>query len=309
MKVGVLGLGSIGMRHAANLKQLGQDVVAHDPALEKDGPIDDWRRREHAIDRLGVTLWGREQIFEESDAVVSATPTHQHLADLQSAVEHGVPILIEKPIADEIGITLLSLLKEAENDELPVMVGYMLRFRQPAIAAKGWIDKGIIGQVLWGSFTCAQLNERYGDSVVLNWSHEIDLALYLLGPAVVDCATLRRRGRVDIADINLVHDNGAHSTIHLDYVTRPELRESIIVGSKGIIRVNFLASGWAIVDLGPSSRTVHQPEDSFDQSYITEMKAFLRRAERKPAFGATAKDGLAALKICQDVLAYIPHQT
>jgi predicted dehydrogenase len=293
MKVGVLGLGSIGMRHAGNLLALGHEVIGYDPnELTLPG-----------LQMIGGWPSPREELFKTVKAVVSATPSDQHIHDLRSAVEHGVPILIEKPIATEITHELLALLREAQNDDLPIMVGYNLRFHGAVIRAKQWLDEGRIGTPHWAHFCCAQLNERYGDSVVLNWSHEIDLALYLLGPAKVDSAMLRRRGRIDIADINLYHESGAGSTVHLDYVTKPFQRWAHIAGSKGIIRLNLEAPRFAT--FGSSEGDVWDTwggNDTWDENYVTEMKAFLRRAERKPAFGATAQGGVAALRICMEAL-------
>lgn len=286
MKVGVLGLGSIGMRHAQNLHALGHEVLAYDPKI--GSPM------------AGGSLYtpaSREELFTKVKAVVSATPSDHHIVDLQSAVAHGVPILIEKPIATEISHELMDLLREAEHDELPIMVGYNLRFHKVVIQLKTWLDQGVIGQVHWAHFCCGQLNERYTDSVLLNWSHEIDLALYLLGPAKVDCAMLRRRGRIDIADLCLSHESGAGSTIHLDYVTKPYRRDGVIAGSKGNIVFNLEFPRFASCT---NDTDFHHMEDTWDQNYVTEMEAFLRRAQGKPAFGATAKDGAAALRICME---------
>lgn len=289
MKVGVLGLGSIGVRHAKNLAALGHEVFGYDP--------DDAKLPQ--LFMIGGNSMPREALFSKVRAVVSATPIQQHIGDLRSAVEHGVPILIEKPIAGSLTTNFLAILAEAENDELPIMVGYNLRFHKVAIQLKTWLDQGVIGQVHWGHFCCGQRNEKYADSVVLNWSHEIDLALWLLGPAKVDSAMVRRRGRIDIADLNLLHQSGAQSTVHLDYVTRPFRRDGIIAGSKGNITFQLETPRCALCTSDPETKHMN---DTWDENYVTEMEAFIRRAQGKPTFGATAKDGVAALRICMEAL-------
>jgi len=291
MKVGVLGLGSIGMRHAKNLIAMGNEVIGYDPKVSVSLSVD-------TIQFVSE----REELFKTVEAVVSATPIDQHIHDLQSAVEHGVPILIEKPIAGAESHELMDLLREAEHDELPIMVGYNLRFHDAAIKAKGLIDKGAIGQLYWGQFTCAQRNERYSDSVLLNWSHEIDLALWLMGPAALESAMLRRRGRVDTADLCLFHENGAGSTIHLDYVTAPFQRGGRIAGSKGVLSFNLESPRFVLHITAAGDHEVFYTSDTWDQNYVTEMEAFLRRAQGKPSFGATARDGVAALRICMEAL-------
>jgi len=138
---------------------------------------------------------------------------------------------------------------------------------------------------------------------VLNWSHEIDLALYLLGSAKVECAALRvRAGRVDIADIILRHDSGVISTIHLDYLSRPFVRRTQVSGDSGLITLNLDGNRFASAKSADGKIKVDYTNDTWDDNYVSEMQAFLRRAERKPAFGATASDGLAVLRICMEVL-------
>lgn len=289
MKVGVIGLGSIGLRHARNLCNMGHDVIAFDP----DGA-------KMAAFQLGLTPT-REEVFIRSDAVVSASPSAEHINDLRTAIEYGVPILIEKPLATSITDELRALLADATHDEQAVMVGYNLRFHGCVIKAKEWLDKGLIGRPLWASFTCAQFNDKPAyrrDGVILNWSHEIDLALYLLGPATIACAAARTiNGRDDIADIVLLHDNDRRSTVHLDYVSRLEYRNTRIVGRKGTIDIRLSPFRLAVLYTDNDAITVI-PSDAWDDNYRAEMKAFLRRAEGKPAFGATGADGLAALEIC-----------
>jgi predicted dehydrogenase len=303
MKVGVIGLGSIGLRHALNLKDHGYEVVVFDPALDKDSE-DDWKRRDLAKRNGYIIESDREHLFRDVDAVVSATPSEQHVNDLRSAIEYGVPILVEKPIATAMTPALRDLLAEAKHDDLPVMVGYNLRFHACVIKAKAWLDQGLIGQPLWASFTCAQLNDKYRhDGVILSWSHEIDLARYLLGPAKVICATARVcNGHDDIADLVLEHEDGARSNIHLDYVTAPSMRTFHIVGSKGRIIAFLDDSGLRYAVRQASDASIPEvctfPYESFDRDYVTELKAFLRRAEGKPAFGATGADGLAVLDLC-----------
>lgn len=283
MKIGIFGLGSIGMRHAKNAKMLGHEVYGFDPVMER---------------RLALNgvLYEPHEIFEIADAIVIATPTDKHLPVLRDAIAAKKPVMVEKPIADEISPLLLDLV----DTDLPNMVGYNLRFHGAVLKVKQWLDEGKIGQPYWGHFCCAQRNERYGDSVVLNWSHEIDLALYLLGPATMDAATLRRHGRIDIADLNLEHQSGAQSTIHLDYVTKPFQRHGKIAGSKGVISFNLEDIRFAHLNGGD---LVYCP-DSWDENYLTEMKAFIDRCNGKATPGATLKDGLATLQICHDALTW-----
>jgi predicted dehydrogenase len=188
-----------------------------------------------------------------------------------------------------------------------LMVGYNLRFHPCVIKAKEWIDNDI-GVPLWANFTLGQRSIKppyLRDGVILNWSHEIDLALHLLGPgSVAHSSTRLTDGRDDISDILFNHANGCRSTIHLDYVTRPEVRQAIIVGNKATVifdLVNHQAwlrdkDGQMIEQDGGYVR-----DNVWNQTYIDEMQAFLDRIDGKQTLGATAEEALEVLKICLEV--------
>ena len=288
MKIGVLGLGSIGMRHYNNLKDMGHDVIGYDPLQQRDVKFPC-------------------EIFERCDAVVSATPSINHCADIRAAVERGKHIFVEKPIATDLN-GLEELLSQARDKNLVVFTGYNLRFHAVVVRIKEWLDQGLIGNPLWASFSCGQVATKPAylrDGVILNWSHEIDLALYLLGLAKVTHASARLTIREDddMADILMRHDNGVRNYIHLDYVSNPEIRGNIISGDDGYIAADLVTRQAVLLKRRNWMERSFAAEDSFDRNYIDEMKAFLARVAGEKTRGATGEDGLAALKICLDARA------
>ena len=217
--IGIIGLGSIGMRHKENLwKHLGQtEVIGYDPDPAKQVGTG-W-----VIDDLS-------KMIEMCDVVIVASPTELHLDHLTRILEISgiLGVFMEKPIADrEIPP---SIIHELKDPSFPFMVGYNLRFHSCVKKAKEWMER--IGDPLWANFTLGQHSEKppyLRDGVVLNWSHEIDLCLYLLGSGRVAGSNTRlNNGRDDISDILITHDNGCRSSVHLDYVTVPEVRQFII---------------------------------------------------------------------------------
>lgn len=300
MKIGLLGLGSIGFRHARNLRMLGHEVFGYDPKNTDtylgNGTYKICRSAESAI--------------EGRDAIVIATPTDQHYNDW-ACIPTGKPVFMEKPLCSYTDLDFFAA--ETEGVLNAIFLGYMLRFHPCVKAAKNWIDAGHIGKPLWANFICGQFNDKpdyLRDGVVLNWSHEIDLALYLLGPAKVVAASvetihgenfpLAKSGGDIIADFVLEHDSGARSTIHLDYVTKTEIRESWIVGSEKNLGLDMLGRR---VSFG---KMVQEFGGDWNADYVDEMQAFIHWAEgtddtTPPVQWATGEDGLRVLKICQQV--------
>lgn len=281
MKIAVIGCGSIGERHAKNLESLGHVVDRFDPVrFPGKSPYD-------AIIR--------------SDAMVIAAPTSMHDDYMEEAVLYGKPFFVEKPIADNI---LGSVIEDAKK---AVMCGYNLRYHSCVKKAKEWLDAGLIGKPIWANFTLGQYNDRppyLRDGVILNWSHEIDLCLYLLGGAsLVASSTRITNDKDDMSDILLWHENDCRSTIHLDYITKPERRYFTIVGTENSLTVN-------LVDRVVSMRRNYGDSlpdfcfcgtDSWNDNYIEEMQAFIDRIDGKETIGCSGEEGLEILKICLEV--------
>jgi predicted dehydrogenase len=281
MKIGVVGYGSIGQRHANNLRGLGHDVHVFDPAF------------------LLGSNFGREVELYNSDveAVVIATPTPFHEGPLRACIERGKHVLIEKPISTGVGM-LPQLLDEADRKNLVVMVGNNLRFHPAIQRSKVSIDAGAFGKPIWAQFTCAQKNDKYRDSVVLNWgAHEVDTAVFLLGPVkVVLCASVAGDpGTENIADFVLLHESGARSSFHLDYVTEVEIREAWIACEHHNIGMDLphrtLSLGHHVERLG----------GSYDDDYVKEVEAFVDRIQNKVVPGATGRQGLEVLRVLERV--------
>jgi predicted dehydrogenase len=296
--VGVIGLGSIGMRHAKNLMAMGHNVVGFDPEVAAEDFPSFWKP------------WPQSRMGD-LDAIVIASPTSMHQSHVCDALNTTRNILVEKPISD----------RWTENTDLltlVTMVGYNLRYHSCVKKAKEWLGAGIIGKPIWANFTLGQYNDRphyLCDGVILNWSHELDLALYLLGSANLASSSthITGNGQDDLTDILLMHENGCRSTVHLDYVTQPEHRYFTIVGTKSAIRVNIVNRFADLVESNPKDpsepilKEHFMGRDTWNDNYIEEIQEFLAIVDNPDApsmhqrIGCTGKEALDVLKICLQV--------
>jgi predicted dehydrogenase len=280
--IGVIGLGSIGLRHALNLCELGHSVVGYDP-----------HPTEKAIKQ--ITIYDDiNHVIEESDAVVIAGPTYLHADHIHECLLAKKPFFVEKPIKDKWMI-------DKEGIEA-TMVGYNLRFHSCVKKAKEWINQGFLGYPQWANFVCAQYSDkpRYlADGVILNWSHEIDLALYFLGPADVMASSTLLNPHDTMTDIILRHhESGCRSVIHLDYLTRPEIRQSIIVGTDATIIMDLVHRQAWLRLLSGAIADHFDGDDSWEENYQEEMRAFIDRIDGKRTLGCTGREAMETLKIC-----------
>lgn len=283
MKVGILGhCGSIGSRHTRNLLGLGHQVVGYDPTTPHGDTRDD---------------------VLACDAIVIATPTPQHYADLLDAFKMSKPVFCEKPLVftyDEWERLFANNGADLRN----VMMGNNLRLHECARKAKDWLERNILGNPLWALFQVRGTTDKPAyrrDGVIRSsGAHEVDLALWLLGPARVVAASANDTETV--AETVLQHESGCRSTVIMDWVTEPQMRTFAIAGSKSRMMAE-LAPGRAYYRMGQESALsqIYRADDSFDQNYVEEMANFIDFAQGKPLVGASGVDGLNTLGLLLDI--------
>ncbi|MFD0686227.1 Gfo/Idh/MocA family protein [Actinomadura fibrosa] len=141
MRVGLAGVGRIGAGHAATLRGLPEvaEVVLAD--------ADPARAREVAR-ALGVRAAGSvDALFAaDLDALVIATPTAAHAALVVRAVEAGLPVFVEKPLASDLDGTIQTVAAVARSG-VPVQVGFQRRFDPGHLAARDAVRSGRLGWV------------------------------------------------------------------------------------------------------------------------------------------------------------------
>ncbi len=286
MKIGVIGLGSIGSKHYSNLDELGHQVIGFDPAVRMD----------IKLERL---------VYDECDAIVVATPSAFHSGPMRASIERSKHVLVEKPITLSSPEVAASLIEYAQRKNVTLMVAYNLRFHACVKKAKEWIGAGKIGKPMWANFTCGQFSSKPSylrDGVVLNWSHEIDLALHLLGPGHLEASSVRIiDGHDDMADILMTHESGCRSSIHLDYITTPEQRHFTIQGDEGQITCSLTGRNLFLRTQKKDDAEWYLGKGSYDTDYMDEMKAFIDRIEGKETPGCTGAEAIKVLEICLEV--------
>jgi predicted dehydrogenase len=290
MIITVLGLGSIGLRHVTNLMKTGHKVYGIDPDPTKTNP----HRQSGSFEVTTGAL--RRLWLNASNAVIIATPTHQHLNDLVEIARLDDPphVFVEKPIAD--ANVYWSVGQFDEKNKI-VFVGNNLRFHNVVKQVKEWLPS--IGTIRSATFTCHQQTDKptyLRDGVTLNsGAHEVDLALYLLGPAKLVSADINADDSLSM--LQLRHENGFRSLVSLSYHGASH-RRFTIAGEYGHIFADLEARTCRLTTDKPITHsTNYVAVDSWDENYIEEMQAFLDRMTGHDTLGATGYDGLATLEI------------
>lgn len=267
MRVAVIGCGSIGRRHIGNLLALGCDVFGVDTSLNALSQIPVGAKEFWIAPYSGFAP-------NDFDALVIATPYDKHLDWVESAVYCRVPFFVEKPLGS---LEQLPRWRELAAMDLPVhQVGYQLRFNGVAKALRDVVPRPERGVFVCHCDSRTWPGGAYGP-MLLECSHEIDLALYFGAPAVVTSAAYDGRSCVDV-DLGGVW----HVTLN--------------------DRADEYYRRWRLHGHGNSGRaTFHSPETLGDEMYRDEMEYFLNRVLDGHPSECPLADGLRVLEVCRQI--------
>ncbi len=291
LPLAVVGTGRMGTVHAR--------LLADHPSVELVAIVEPAVERGQALaSELGVRHFAEAtDLFEEELAagVLIAAPTPTHPALVRQALEAGLPVLCEKPLAldPEDGEELAAL---AADGGL-VQVGFWRRFSPPWVAAREAIDSGAIGRPLMvrlSQWDAAPPPAEFCDPAVSGGLaidcgvHEFDLAEWLTGERVerviawnlpiVD-ASVEVAGDVDNLVAVLDLSGGAVATVDLSRNSgyADDVRTEVL-GEEGAVFIDLLPTGRA--RLGTSSGVADIPGsdagDAMEAGLSAQVAAFAR---------------------------------
>ncbi|NND70055.1 MAG: Gfo/Idh/MocA family oxidoreductase [Rhodothermales bacterium] len=142
-KLGVVGLGGHG--------QTIQNAIDKADGLSIGSVFDlSAEERRRSVDRFGCyEASSFEDLLDHGmiDAIAIATPNHLHLSQVTAALDHGLHVFVEKPIANQVddGIKMIDA---AESRGKVLMVGHHMRFNRASRKAKELLDGGTLGEIV-----------------------------------------------------------------------------------------------------------------------------------------------------------------
>ena len=283
----VVGLGSIGRRHARNWAALGLGEVwvcrqAYTPQPEPLG-VD-----VRTFDGLDTAL------AERPDVAMVTNPTSLHVSTALAAVRADCHVFIEKPLGASLD-GVAELLAEAERRQRLVIVGYNLRFHPGLVRARELLLVGSVGRPLsaraemgeylpawhpWEDYRQGYSARReLGGGPILTLSHELDSLCWLLGrpERVVSLATHVSTLEIDtedVAEIILQFEGGALGSVHVDYVRRLPRRYVEVVGEEGILRWEYDENRLLVYAPATREWRVEQGRPTFTRNdmYLDELR-------------------------------------
>jgi len=135
----------------------------------------------------------------EVTAAIICTDEHLHVDPIMAAVERGIPMLIEKPLATDLKKSA-EVLKAIQDAKIDAVVGYTQRFRRRWLAAKEKCRTGALGDVtlvtsraFMNRLVAIDNYKRTDDPstispMVISGTHALDICMWCLeGKQMVEC--------------------------------------------------------------------------------------------------------------------------
>ncbi len=223
LRLAIAGIGLVGQRHADAIAQVSDTTLC--------AVVDPSDAGKAVAERLGVPWFDDLQgmiVAQAPDGIILSTPTKLHVEQGAVCLDAGIPVLIEKPLADDLGAAR-TLVERAEQANVALLVGHHRRHNPLIRKAHEHIKRGTIGAVRAVQATCwfykpdsyfdaAPWRKQVGAGPIsVNLVHDIDLLRHLCGEilSVQAQAAPSARGyeNEDVAAALLRFENGAIGTI------------------------------------------------------------------------------------------------
>ena len=304
VRAGVVGVGYLGQFHAEKYAGLpGADLVA-----VVDADLD--RARQIAAKHTVEAYSDFRELFGKVDAVSIVTPTNLHYEIAREFLNHGIDVLVEKPIT----VTLQEaddLVAIAREHNRILQVGHLERFNGAIVALNGILNKPMFIE----SHRLAPFKERGTEvDVILDiMIHDIDIILNLVGAPVtaihaVGVPVVSNQTN-DIANVRLEFATGCIANVTASRISVKEMRKIRIFQQDAYISIDYATQDIEVyrkMELGDQYDTPQIMYDDIDikqaDSLKEEIRSFINAVQTRCAPVVPGEAGRDALKIALEIV-------
>ena len=288
MNILIVSYGSIGKRHAENLRSMGHEVtlLRHENAFGNEEGFKEYYSYE-ALDKAQKPIHG----------AVICSPTARHYHDVSHLISNGVPVLIEKPPADTLYETLKikKLIQKAKFGIYDIAYNFryypVLNFLKENLPR---IGKVYATQIYAGYYLpywrknvdyrkTISAQKELGGGVHNELVHEIDYLIWLLGMpksvfGYVNQISDLEISTADICSSILEFADGSVAELHLNYLSRDYMRGCRIIAEGGTLTWNFNDKKVAFFKKGGRGfETIYRLDAGYDfnDTYKDEVANFI----------------------------------
>jgi len=298
--VAVIGTGGWGKNHVRVYKELASTELVAICDVNAE-------RAKEVANQFGVKAYTNSTRMlknKEIEAVSVCTWSTKLAKEALKALKAGKHVLVEKPMATNTK-QAEKLLKTAEQNDLHLTVGFLMRFIPGLQHIREAVENKKIGELVCATARrVSQWPERIGDVGVVKDTaiHDIDVMRYIFNedPITVYAKTgsMRHIKFEDYAQIMLTYKDGKSAFIESNWLTPYKTRLLTVTGSDAIMRLDYMTQELWIEE--PKENL--QPRYPWQEPLKLELQHFADCILEKKKPLITGVDGLKALQVAEAAL-------
>ena len=301
IRVGVIGVGSLGQHHAR--------VYASLPEVELVGVVDAMSERAGEVAaRFGTKAYSDyTELFGKVDAVNIASPTTTHAEIGVHCLKEGIHVLAEKPIAHTLEAADQLIQAARENDRV-LQIGHLERFNPAVVALREIVTRPRFFEAhRMGLFSPRSLDV---DVILDLMIHDLDIISLLVPSAVekviaVGIAILSNR--IDIANARIQFEDGCVANITASRVSMEKIRKLRLFQKQEYISLDYTRQELAVFSLkhnagSPLPEIVNRKiEPEKKEPLLLELISFLEAIRGIHLVECDGDEGRRALELAMQI--------
>ncbi len=260
--------------------------------------------------------------------IIVATPSSEHLKNLDHFINKNINFFIEKPISSNLS-DALKFRSKVDPNKNRFFVSYNLRFLDSLHHFRSCFLNNIIKKLVsvrvdvgfsvtqWRPGTDytegISVQKRLGGGVLLELSHEIDYIIWIFGyPRKIKYSSVARSGHLNIdvddcvvAILEFVHGDKVFDLIlTMDFLRHNKTRKCEIIGQDGTLIWDGTAYAIEYVsNYGMKKEILHSSNgrDEMEESYINEWLYFKNRLMTRLDADVSLDQGITSLRLCEEL--------
>lgn len=311
-RVLIVGGGSIGRRHAANVQTIFPGVDCR--LLTHHSPILTWP------DGIEIVSSVEEVRAFAPDLVVVANPASSRLDTVAILSEVCHHFFIEKPLAPnhEAGLSLVELIVDRD---LRVGVGYNLRYNASLKFLRSVVESRELGRAVKVNICVGQslttwragvdyrstvtAQRRLAGGALRELSHEFDYLTWMFGRLMFMGGMIQNSGLLDVdvedsAAIHLSAGDCPQISIDMDLLRRQPVRNCHIICEGGDVRWDCIL-GSVVIVTPDGTETTRQFEPGIETTYVDELVEYWSSRREKRGVSPELADALDVLRLVDEI--------
>jgi predicted dehydrogenase len=311
LRLGVVGVGYLGEFHAQKYASMEDiDLVG---LTDKNSE----RAQEMARKYNTKAYNSHTELLSHVDGLSLAVPTVSHFEIGYDILDHGIHLLIEKPITLKL-MDADRLIEVAKKNNTILQIGHIERFNPAVIKMESMLSKPLFID----SHRLAFFTNRGTDvDVILDLMiHDLDIIMHIVDseikkinavgmPAVSD--------KIDIANVRIIFSNGTVANLTASRVSNESLRMIRIFQPDNCISIDYSKRKISVTQFKGSEKDsadipslVHKEDEFLDSDPLADqIRSFVETIKTRAEPKVTGVDGRKALAVALSIIDQIKRRT